>query len=701
MQRHRATLMLLAALAACVTAANTAAAEAANSSRRALLIGINEYQEEKISDLNGAINDIERLAHVLRVRFGFPESNILMLKDRQATRENVLTALRTFVDETTANDVVYIHFSGHGSQAPDKNGDEPDDRLDETIVPHDGRAEGIPDITDDELEEIFAELKTDNALIVLDSCHSGTGTRSVSIQTRSIPADHRDVLYQSESTRGAPVTTTVSEFDYVLMTGAAADQNALDGPIDDKFYGVFSYALAKTLDTGPGATPAALIAGVGEEFLRIEQVWGGAQLPDPQLEGKAFRLGSALYPLLANPDPARPLANQTFLEVEPGSPGNVILIDGNRLGAAAGSIWGVFPSDAADFSSGALATARVTGMRGNDAVAELDRDVEIPPEARAVEIIPGSLSGPITIDLRAPAGRREALIAQIELLLDGTEFVPRNYSAQFIVDVVADQVSVYGATGLDAHDRFEWTNAESAARRLAASLSRSHAAAEIVALANHSSKIRLHVDVVGSDAAVRGVGVAGAARKARYRMRGIGEARNNGNSLMLEVRSSVDAYITIAAVNAEGSVNVLFPNDYQNESFLPDGRIPADRTLRIPDSYAEGNRAGFHWDIVPPAGHDVIQVFAATDEETARQIRRYIAELAEETRTRRMPGTRSAGRGQAAAQMRTLRGQLGNRGIGLVQSDDGQYDAPGETEVRTDWTVSAVRIEVLGHEPLE
>ena len=104
--------------------------------------------------------------------------------------------MNKIVKESGPNDVVYIHYSGHGSQVEDLNGDEPDDQLDETIVPQDGRTEGVPDITDDELEAILSQLKTSQAVVVLDSCHSGTATRGLEVRVRSVPADDRVALYQ-------------------------------------------------------------------------------------------------------------------------------------------------------------------------------------------------------------------------------------------------------------------------------------------------------------------------------------------------------------------------------------------------------------------------------------------------------------------------------------------------------------------------
>ena len=146
------------------------------ATKRALLIGINRYQA--LPSLNGSLNDIETMRQVLTTRWGFQPQRITMLTDQAATRAGMLAAFDKLAKETGPEDVVYVHYSGHGSQVEDFSGDETDDHLDETLVPHDGRTGNVPDITDDELDEIFSRLKARSVLIVLDSGHSGTATRS-------------------------------------------------------------------------------------------------------------------------------------------------------------------------------------------------------------------------------------------------------------------------------------------------------------------------------------------------------------------------------------------------------------------------------------------------------------------------------------------------------------------------------------------
>src|SRR4051794_40516011 len=155
-------------------------APAAIPRKRALLVGINRYQHSEIPPLNGCVQDVEVMASILERNFGFPVEHITLLRDEEATRTNILAALDVLVEHTGPDDTVVVHYSGHGSQMTDREGDEPD-RMDETILPHDtGRApHANRDITDDELYARLLRLgeKTRNITLIFDCCHSGSITR--------------------------------------------------------------------------------------------------------------------------------------------------------------------------------------------------------------------------------------------------------------------------------------------------------------------------------------------------------------------------------------------------------------------------------------------------------------------------------------------------------------------------------------------
>ena len=82
---------------------------------------------------------------------------------------------KALVERARANDVAVIFFAGHGSQAPDKNGDEADNS-DETLMFHDARTKGVRDMLDDEFNQILGKLAArDSDQAVLDIKLNYTG----------------------------------------------------------------------------------------------------------------------------------------------------------------------------------------------------------------------------------------------------------------------------------------------------------------------------------------------------------------------------------------------------------------------------------------------------------------------------------------------------------------------------------------------
>ena len=166
--------------------------------KRAVLIGIDDYHDDSnVTDLKGAVNDVELMQTLLVGKFGFDPDNIVVLTNEQATHQAIVSTISSHLGQSQAGDVALVHYSGHGSQMFDSDGDEPD-RMDETIVPHDSRQGGVFDISDDQINDLMSQLsaKTDNVVFVLDSCHSGTAARAADAlgldrTARFTPADQR------------------------------------------------------------------------------------------------------------------------------------------------------------------------------------------------------------------------------------------------------------------------------------------------------------------------------------------------------------------------------------------------------------------------------------------------------------------------------------------------------------------------------
>ena len=153
---------------------------------RALIVGIDRYAEDRFQDLQGAVRDAHNIRRLLVEHLGFAPEDIRMLLDEEATRERMLAEFRNWlVAGTRAGERALFYYAGHGYFQVDGDGDE-EDGYDEVLVPHDARlvsGESRPMqvsslVSDDEVSALLDELRDRRAIVIVDSCHSGTMTRS-------------------------------------------------------------------------------------------------------------------------------------------------------------------------------------------------------------------------------------------------------------------------------------------------------------------------------------------------------------------------------------------------------------------------------------------------------------------------------------------------------------------------------------------
>lgn len=672
---------------------STAAAAGAEGHRRALLIGVNEYKSPSVPPLNGAVNDVIMMKELLTTRFGFEDEHIEVITDGKATRRAILEAMDRLVAESNESDVVYIHFSGHGSRVDDENGDEKDDQMDETIVPHDGRTDEIADITDDEINAVLSRMKAASVVIVLDSCYSGTATRDIEFRTRSIPRDTRTSLYADRWGTRAVATLEESE-RYVLMTGAAAHEQALDGPVDGRHHGLFTFTLAKALRSAPvDASPVQLHESVKQTLRRIEARLGRS-LPDPQFESTSERLSKPLFPPRA-PEIASATGQAgrvSFLVASPHVYANEVLLAGGAIsGAAPGSYWAIYAPGEVEFPPGAaIAVAKVDRIQDKDAIARtVTGESSIKDGSRAIAILEPSAPKRVPVRIHGVRGEERAEIEnEISRRNRQVDFVKEEDFARFIVEVEDDVCRVFGGTGLQQVSSFPFKGTSQAAERLSDLFERSARSCELLSLSNPSSTLRIQARVLTR----RGQSDGG------FRFWRSGEPRTHANHMALEIEVNQDCYVTIVDVDSQGGINLLFPNDYQAQDFLPDGLVIAGQRTRIPDSLEPTNRAGFLWPFQPPAGQETIQVIGTPNLRLARRIREYVSQMQAAAAPRQ--GTMARGMdGDASTsvivdEMRHSLAGLSVRGVGVVaaasQPDAGNSADPSAA----DWTAAPISFTV-------
>nr|ODN93748.1 metacaspase-1 [Cryptococcus depauperatus CBS 7855] len=145
--------------------------------KKALLIGINYFGTS--SALNGCINDAHNVQRFLVQNYGYKTEDIVVLTDdarnpRQIpTHANMIAAMQWLVSGAQPNDSLFFHYSGHGGQTKDLDGDE-DDGYDEVVYPLDFKTAGH--IVDDDMHKIMVQPLPAGCRLtaIFDSCHSGT-----------------------------------------------------------------------------------------------------------------------------------------------------------------------------------------------------------------------------------------------------------------------------------------------------------------------------------------------------------------------------------------------------------------------------------------------------------------------------------------------------------------------------------------------
>lgn len=268
----------------------------------AILIGANEYRNlEERWWLKGPANDVALVATYLTTEAPVPfaAENVTVLTDgRDDVAPATLGAIRTAFTDLTAKvqpgDFVYLHFSGHGTQAPAADPASELDGLDELFLPVDigqwsdttGHVENA--LVDDEIGAMIDALRAKGVDVwaVFDSCHSGTATRGVDagdeeVRTRQLdpavlgiaPEAMEDVVTRSigdpRTPEDAPFDSGDGDGSFVAFFAAQTNEvtpekNLPKGKPDRKPQGVFTYTLMETLAEYPGAT----YGQIAQEVLR-------------------------------------------------------------------------------------------------------------------------------------------------------------------------------------------------------------------------------------------------------------------------------------------------------------------------------------------------------------------------------------------------------------------------------------------------
>lgn len=247
------TVYRLTAIAFCVFLMLLSTVILAAQERRALLIGIGEYPPGSEWTLVHGDNDV-RIIREFLLGLGLRGECIGTITNEKATKKGILSALERLTKIAGKGDAVYIHFSGHGQQVTDLDGDE-EDGFDEAWVPYDawkkyvaGVYEGENHIIDDEINVCLKKLRAKvgakgRITLVSDACHSGSGSRGLEDDEYFRGTDEKFIL-PSRVARKSGRSNTV-EWLFIGACKSYQTNYELKAP-DGKFYGCLSYVIASS-----------------------------------------------------------------------------------------------------------------------------------------------------------------------------------------------------------------------------------------------------------------------------------------------------------------------------------------------------------------------------------------------------------------------------------------------------------------------
>jgi len=138
--------------------------EIARSKYYALLIGINEYASDDISDLDNPIKDAQSLYNVLLTDYTFEKDKVVLLKN--PTRGEIIMAFDNFKQKLTATDNLLIFYAGHGSW--DEKGKVgywfPSDAM---------KSNSVNWYSNSSLRDDIGSIQTKHTILIADACFSG------------------------------------------------------------------------------------------------------------------------------------------------------------------------------------------------------------------------------------------------------------------------------------------------------------------------------------------------------------------------------------------------------------------------------------------------------------------------------------------------------------------------------------------------
>jgi len=219
----------------------------------AVIIGIEDYDDNRIRDLYYSVDDAEDLAEILIKRGGFQPENIILITDKMEknikgviretpTYENIRTALLSFLKKkTTSRDTVIIYYSGHGLLTTDTFSPT---GMSAFLAPKDidFSSPVVRGIRFDEIKSL-AYLAPERIFLILDSCFSGGDIKYAKTFTTE---KGKPIVISNEIVKGFSQIGQALGKGRVLLSSSLHNQASQES--EELKHGIFTYYLLDILN---------------------------------------------------------------------------------------------------------------------------------------------------------------------------------------------------------------------------------------------------------------------------------------------------------------------------------------------------------------------------------------------------------------------------------------------------------------------
>ena len=216
--------------------------------KRALIIGIGKQEDSAWNKINGD----KDVPYVLEILNAAKYDQIITCVNEEATKAGIVSAFQTLTQSCQPNDIVYIHYSGHGQQMRDMGNDEAD-ALDECWIPYDAYRKpsetyrGEKHLVDDEVNMLLTNIRNKiggggKMLVVIDACHSGDATRGQGETVRGV----EDIFETVKSFLGfssSKQSTNIHSNTERWITLSACESDQLNIEMKNPIAGKLTYAI--------------------------------------------------------------------------------------------------------------------------------------------------------------------------------------------------------------------------------------------------------------------------------------------------------------------------------------------------------------------------------------------------------------------------------------------------------------------------